>query len=551
MRFASWTSNNSVCAVIVWLIAALALACSDRSPAVIERVELSPNDNPVAPLAGKLELEANEPVTISLEVDDGEEQWTLSPGGELQTTHRVPVVGLRAGKRHVIRVRAVDAAGNEALSDELEFDAVSVPDEFPELELVHNDVDRMEPGYKLIELLRWPEEGPDEEYGLIAIVDNQGSVVWYYEVDHGVEDVRMLANGNIMYMSGRSNSRAFEVDVLGNVVRQWHTNTTPEISGESHLVDVDSFHHEIQPMPNGNFLVLSSAVRTFDDYPSSDTDPDAPRERAHAVDDVLVEFEPDGNVVREWSLMDVLDPHRIAYNSINSGGFWREVYPEEFEEGLNDWAHTNGVFYDEKSDAFVYSVRHQDALVKRDGQSGDVVWILGPHENWREPWSAYLLTPKGELEWQYHQHSPEVTPSGTILAFDNGTHRASAFETKMPLADSYSRVVEFRVDEDAMEVEQVWSYGGREGERFFSSFLSDVDRLPETGNAHVTDGARRSDAEGKQMSEPGPGVHRWARVFEVTHTSPAEIVFELHVKGEPPMGWHVYRSEHIASLYSP
>jgi hypothetical protein len=46
-----------------------------------------------------------------------------------------------------------------------------------------------------------------------------------------------------------------------------------------------------------------------------------------------------------------------------------------------------------------------------------------------------------------------------------------------------------------------------------------------------------------------PGVKRWARIVEVTHTHPAEKVFELILADEPPAGQAVYRAKHLDSLY--
>ena len=98
-----------------------------------------------------------------------------------------------------------------------------------------------------------------------------------------------------------------------------------------------------------------------------------------------------------------------------------------------------------------------------------------------------------------------------------------------------------------MEVRQVWSYGGMSGERFYSQYISDADWLPHTGNVLVTDGGKYTDPDGNPVASPG--VLRWARVVEVTRTPPPEGLFELHIKGEPPMGFHVYRAERIPTLY--
>ena len=344
---------------------------------------------------------------------------------------------------------------------------------------------------------------------------------------------------------------AYEVDMLGNVVNRWHTTGIPkEVPETSIPVETDTIHHEILEMPSGNLLALSAELRDYEDYPTSEDDPEAPRAPSTVVGDVLVEFSRDGKIVYEQKLLDVLDPYRVGYASLN-GGYWEEAYEDVPHGDLRDWAHTNAVYYDATDDTFVLSPRRQDAVVKMT-RAGEIRWILGTHDNWREPWTKKLLTPKGELEWPYHLHAPKVTPQGTILMFDNGTYRASPFtgQESMATKDCYSRAVEYAVDEETMEVRQVWSYGGPGDELYYSSYISDTDWMPTTGNVLVTDGGRRSDADWNTVDNDDD-VYRWARIVEVTHTMPAEKVFELVIRGDPPAGWHVYRAERLPSLYGP
>ena len=303
-------------------------------------------------------------------------------------------------------------------------------------------------------------------------------------------------------------------------------------------------------MPSGNLLTLSSEVRVYEDYLTSSTDPDAPRGKANVVGDVIAEFTREGDVVYELKLLDVLDPYRPPSNpTIGGAGFWRSTYETMVEGELVDWAHFNSIFYDPRDDSILLSGRRQDAVVKIDRKTSELTWILGPHDRWKEPWNSYLLTPKGELEWQNHEHSASVTPAGTILMFDNGTFRDGPRENDPPESEKYSRAVEFAVDESTMEVRQVWAYGGPGDEIFYSRYISDADRLPETGNVLVTDGARETDAAGVAINDPSS--HRWARIVELAHTTPAEKVFELVIEDEDPIGWHVYRATRVSSLYGP
>jgi hypothetical protein len=82
---------------------------------------------------------------------------------------------------------------------------------------------------------------------------------------------------------------------------------------------------------------------------------------------------------------------------------------------------------------------------------------------------------------------------------------------------------------------------------FFTPFLGETDWLPVTGHVLVTDGGRVVQPDGLPGFHPAQG-RKWARVLEVTHTTPAEVVFEV-LLDDPRCGWTVYRSERLASLY--
>jgi hypothetical protein len=106
--------------------------------------------------------------------------------------------------------------------------------------------------------------------------------------------------------------------------------------------------------------------------------------------------------------------------------------------------------------------------------------------------------------------------------------------------NDYSRAVEYAVDRARMTVSQVWSYGWPDDEIFFSNALGDANWMRNTGNVLMTDGSRTDSTNGL-----------FARIVEVTHTKPAEKVFELIIKDKPQSntGWRVYRSERLPSLY--
>lgn len=527
-----------------------AIACGDRTPPVLGAVVVAqPSEH--TPLAALLTFSTDEPGRVSLAIADGERTWTVTPGHDYRTDHEVPVLGLRPDRSHDVTVIVSDAAGNETSAPPVTIRTDPLPEDFPPLDVRVSKPEAMEPGVTLFGMFRWPDGGPpDQTFGLLIAVDAAGDVVWYHRTDEAALLAIRLRNGNILYNTSPGGVRGalVEIDLLGDVKHRWRSRGVAAADlADAILVDVDSIHHDVLELPSGDFAVFSTEIRTFEDYPTSDEDPDAVRTTQDVVGDVVVEFARDGTVVNRWHLLDLVDPYRVGYGSLENG-FWRSTYQALMEDEPNvvDWAHANALFYDRAEDAYLVALRHQDAIVKLDRATGQIAWILGPHSGWNAPWSERLLQPRGDMEWAYHSHGLELTPQGTLLMYDNGNNRASAFEDRILDSDAFSRAVEFEVDAEAMEVRQVWSYQGAEGEPFYSSFLSDADWLPMTGNVLITDGARVTQLESDTEDSP---AHQWARILEVTHTSPAEIVFELVIDDDPPTGWRVYRAGRLRSLY--
>ena len=528
------------------LITALSAACSSPPP-VIRGMELDLTPSEAVPLAAQVRFQTDRPTRVGLEFDDGERRWSVDTGVPVGTYHVVPILGMRPDRTHTVRVVATDEDGGTVMWPPLEITTEPLPDDFPPIEVRVSQPDRMEPGVTMFEPSYSSEDESERDYYLLVAVDDAGEVVWYYKAEHSVGDARRLQNGNLLYRSGRA-GQLYEIDMLGNLVSEWHANRAPEdeVGANSIHVDTETFHHEAFETASGNILTLSSEIRTYEEYPTSDTDPDAEKSTSEVVGDILVEFSRDGQLLREVKLLDLLDPYRIGYGSL-AGGFWTEVYGEPGANPRRDWAHTNAVVMDESERYAIASPRHQDAVVKIDLETGELVWILGNHGDWGPEWQHLLLEPKGDILWPYHQHAPMITPQGTILMFDNGNNRARPFEERMSPSESFSRAVEYSIDEENMEVTEVWSYGGPGDDKFFARFLSDADWMPQTGNILINFGGLVSDAEGNPL-EAGDG-HNWVRIVEVTHDTPAEKVFELFIDDDRPKGWTVFRAERLPSLY--
>lgn len=530
-------------------IAAIVFACLPARALTVNDVKFQPDPSGHAPLTGLLTFTTDVPATATIVIEGPRETTQHTFSEAAGTQHRLVALGMTPSTTYKIRAEVVDAQGNKAATQTFEMTTPPVPADFPPFTITTARPRRMEPGLSLIPFFRWPTGGePQRDFGLIIAVNPQGELVWYYRTDQTMNDPVVLFNGNIAYQSDR-NGQMTEIDMLGNVMRRWHSTGVPKDVQEGSIpVETDTFHHNFDVKPDGNFMILSTEVRDFEAYPANESSVPPPTAPSQVIGDVILEVEPGGKIVREFKLFDLIDPMRIGYDSLGTF-FYAHVYKDVLKAPAKDWSHTNSVFYDTTSDCAILSARHLDAVFKLDLNTGKIRWILGNHGGWNEADAKLLLKPVGEpFKWQYHQHAAKVTPHGTIMLFDNGNYRARPGEERMAPQDSYSRVVEYKIDEQAMTVEQVWTYGDEDGaDRFYSPFICDVDWLPQTGNVLVTDGGRLMDKDGKPSGNIF-GDRHWARIVEVTHESPPTKVFEL-VIDDPSVGWAVFRSDRIPSLY--
>ena len=124
-------------------------------------------------------------------------------------------------------------------------------------------------------------------------------------------------------------------------------------------VKLDVFHHDVEVLPNGHWLVLASMRMTL----SSTTTPALANSPPTAIaGDVIIDLDQNLQPVWAWNEFNHLDPNR---------------HPMSFP----DWTHTNALLYSKDDGNLLVSIRHQNWAVKvkcADGAGdGTMLWRLG------------------------------------------------------------------------------------------------------------------------------------------------------------------------------
>ncbi len=514
---------------ILFLATVVALVSCEQGPGKLEDIisgTMVPAVNPYekAPLSGLIRFRTEDPVEVEIEIHGPIPIKKTFSG--YNSVHEIPVLGLYPDTTNLVRIKLTSESGKSYFG-EVEMTTSALPEFLPEINVTKLERSRMEPGLHLAEMLI-ANNGRFHAYTLMF--DDNGVIRWYLDMSHVGQiaySALRLQNGNWQYLSWID---LYEMSSVGEVIRR------------QQMFNYAGNHH-INELSNGNLLIGGSGK-------------DARVVRGDGSQvvtryDWIVEWDKVQNrPVDAWDLGQVLDIDRL-------------VFPADYGLDVNaDWFHLNNVQQDVRDNTFIASGRNQ-GVVKID-RDNNLKWILAPHKGWGKAGregkgfetSEYLLTALDEngepfpetiqlgeagtenFEWSTGQHSPTILENGNLLLFDNGLSR------NFQKTPTYSRAVEYKIDEENRTIQQVWQYGKERGLNMYSPITSDVDVLPNTGNRLITAGNIRT-AEVPH-----------AKMIEITHPG-NEVVFEAEIHFKDALGtgaqvWAqfdlVYRGERY-SLY--
>ena len=469
-------------------------------------IQLNPYGN--APLAAAVKIDALEEVEVWYEIENFSE--TPKSISAFAMTHDFALLGLMPGSSNRI-ILTLETREQQFAKDTFELETTPLPDYLPNIEIIQQNLNQMEPG---MHLCGFSYGTNNAMISRPFIFDQNGMIRWYLEIESlstFFYPVKRLKNGNWIF--GNLNT-VYEYDMLGKEINKWELGNYSQ-------------HHEIVEKPNGNLILAVSD------------------ENLYSVNDQIIEIDRNsGSILQTWDLREVLDNDRfpILWNS-------------------RDWLHVNSVWYDESDQSLVISARHQGIF--KVTYDNELVWILAPHNEWGNagvggngfPTSDFLLTAvdqnsqpydttiqlgeqrADDFDWSWGQHAAMINNEGHVLAFDNGFKR---YFNNNNSSNSHSRGVAYALDEENLTVQQVWEFGKTLNNSFYSRNISDMDYLEQSENYLIT--------SGNIHYEDSPT----ARIFEVSKSG--EVIFEAKMTYKNLFGsgidaWGrtdvIYRSERL------
>ena len=348
------------------------------------------------------------------------------------------------------------------------------------------------------------------------LIDNEINTIHTWNHTNGPASMPYLVQGSepgyentILVYPYRVSNPTMETGGVGGGVQylDWDGN----ILWDYELSNNDyQHHHDVQPLPNGNVLMIAWERKYSADWASAG--------RA-SVDNTLnqmwstaiFEIEPNldnesSNIVWEWHLWDHLVQDRDPQYDATFGEI--ADYPElmNINEGNvgssgpgqanADWMHINAIDYNEILDQIVISSRFmgeifiidhstttEEAATHSGGNSdkgGDFLYRWGnPHNYDRGTISDQQLTDQHSANW-----IDEGCPGeGNLILFNNrqATNQSAGVEFVLPLMEDGNYFID--EDEPFGPSEPIWIY--HPGNGFHSSVQSGAFRLP-NGNTLLT-----------------------------------------------------------------
>ena len=373
-----------------------------------------------------------------------------------------------------------------------------------------------QPGVEMLDYI----EGPGSP---IVVTDLSGNILWAHSPagSNGadiVQPVKPLPNGHFVFVDSPNSTTvastlpvgtldvAREIDLSGATIREITIHTLNDrLAAAGFNYTAQYMHHDICILPNGHWIVIVNSWQQETENGTS----------VSVLGDALIDLDTNLNPVWLWNSFDHLDVNRHPVSSV-------------------DWTHANAILYSPTDGNLLFSMRHQNWIVKIDynngAGAGDILWHLGYQGDFT------LVGGIDPTDWFSGQHGPSFTTATTagtfgLAVFDNGDFRT--YPTGVTCASTgaatcpYSTTQVLTINESAMTATFAFLDDPTPTYSFFG------------GNAEVLG---NNDVEFDLCGLSPTSLE--SAIYEVTPTSPAQTVWQMNVANQ-----YVYRAFRLGSLY--
>jgi len=278
----------------------------------------------------------------------------------------------------------------------------------------------------------------------VYLIDNCGQVVHSWEDEAGFVPgnmVYLLENGQLVKCKRKFSSAVDDPIWAGGggetvEIRDWDNQLIWSFEQNDSL---RRLHHDIEPLPNGNILMISWELKTFDEAVEVGRDPTS-LAKDNIWPDYILEMDPNADsIVWEWHVWD----HLIQDIDSTKNNFGVVAdHPERIDinydtrNGNPDWLHSNAIDYNAELDQILlcvpafnelwiidHSTTTEEAAGTSGGKSGKGGDLL---YRWGNPLAYQAGTTEDQqLFFQHDTHwledfVPEEDPlAGKIMIFNN------------------------------------------------------------------------------------------------------------------------------------
>ncbi|MFO7638842.1 MAG: aryl-sulfate sulfotransferase, partial [bacterium] len=367
----------------------------------------------------------------------------------------------------------------------------------------------------LAALLLTPGPARADAFDGLTLYNTMSSRTTYLKTNDGQTVNSWTCNSNVAYMPylmpdstlwrpGVYSGASLRPAAYGGLIEQynWDGDVIQSFvwSGPNHIQ-----HHDIQPMPNGNVLIVS-----VDRYTRAEAQAlgRVNISASYIWSEMIVEYDPVADsVVWEWRFWDHLvqnvDPQKPNYGVISENPGRLNINVGTVGPS-GDWIHANAVDYCATNDLIVvsshylnefYVIDHSTTTEEargstggRHGRGGDILYRWGNPQNYGRGTSA------DQRFFVVHGVNfirPGLPGEGNVLIFNNGDRPGTSndYSSVEELAPPLDSAGGFHIHPDSAfgPAEPVWMYSNPG--TFYSNHLSGAFRMP-NGNTFMIEGTR-------------------------------------------------------------